>query len=315
MKMTNSLIPLSLKDRKEVFLEKYKSVANLSGYKRYLGSPLRYAGGKSLAVGLIVNKFPDKIEKLVSPFIGGASLEIAVANELGIPVVGYDVFDLLINYWQIQLKNPEQLYQRLSELEATKEEFKVVKDRLMKHWKGEKKLRSKYELAMLYYFNHNTSYGPAFLAWQSSVYLKEKRYKKMLEKVRSFRAPNLEVFCESFETSIPKHKKDFLYCDPPYYLGDRSKMFAGIYPSRNITVHHKGFNHKLLRDLLKEHEGGFILSYNDCPTIRGWYKDFDMCTPKWQYTMGQGETRIGKNRINGNGTNVKKSHELLIWNY
>ncbi|EDP6894091.1 DNA adenine methylase, partial [Campylobacter lari] len=43
------------------------------------------------------------------------------------------------------------------------------------------------------------------------------------------------------------------------------------------------------------------------------YKDFKILEPKWQYTMGQGETRVGKNRINrGDDTNIKKSHELLI---
>ena len=83
---------------------------------------------------------------------------------------------------------------------------------------------------------------------------------------------------------------------------------------RNIPVHHDGFPHTELRDLLHAHKGGFILSYNDCPTIREYYKDFNQTFPVWQYTMGQGETRIGKNRIADNGgSSVKKSHELLIW--
>ena len=34
---------------------------------------------------------------------------------------------------------------------------------------------------------------------------------------------------------------------------------------------------------------------------------------KWQYTFGQGDTRIGANRQNLNGgSHIKKSHELLI---
>lgn len=34
----------------------------------------------------------------------------------------------------------------------------------------------------------------------------------------------------------------------------------------------------------------------------------------WQYTMGQGETRIGKNRLQRDydNNNIKTSHELLI---
>ena len=62
-------------------------------YKRYIGSPLRYAGGKSLAVGLITEFLPKDVKKVVSPFIGGGSVEVALAKELGLEVVGYDIFD------------------------------------------------------------------------------------------------------------------------------------------------------------------------------------------------------------------------------
>ena len=79
-------------------------------YKRYLGSPLRYAGGKSLAVGLITEFLPKDIKKVVSPFIGGGSVEIAIAKELGIDVVAYDIFDLLVNYWQQQTINGDKRY-------------------------------------------------------------------------------------------------------------------------------------------------------------------------------------------------------------
>ena len=59
---------------------------------------------------------------------------------------------------------------------------------------------------------------------------------------------------------------------------------------------------------------GFILSYNNCPTIKEYYKEYQQFFPRWQYTMGQGETRIGKYRKE-RGTNnyVKESHEIIIY--
>lgn len=63
-----------------------------------MGAPIRYAGGKSLAVGLIIERIPDDVKRVVSPFLGGGSVEVAIANELDIPVVGYDIFDILTNY-------------------------------------------------------------------------------------------------------------------------------------------------------------------------------------------------------------------------
>lgn len=306
--------PHSLADRRDNFLRKLSTPEGKNKYKRYLGTPLRYAGGKSLAVGLIVELIPDYTKRIISPFIGGGCVEIACANELDLPVIGFDIFDVLVNYWKVQLNNPKALYERLVKFKPTKEEFKIVKERLKRHWKNGKKL-NKFDLAANYYFNHNTSYGPHFLGWPSSVYLQQERYKKMIEKVRDFRAPNLQVECLSFEQVIPKYSKDLLYCDPPYYLDGDSKTFIGLYPHRNFPIHHKNFKHEVLRDLLKAHKGGFILSYNDCSTIREWYKDYEMITPSWQYTFSQGDTRIGANRLkNNNGQYIKKSHELLIWN-
>lgn len=297
--------------RKKDFLRTLASPSGKIKYKRYMGAPIRYAGGKSLAVGLVVERIPDNTKRIVSPFLGGGSVEVAIAKELGLPVIGYDIFDILINYWDVQLKNPKALYERLLGFKPTPEEFKKVKERLKKHWKKEEKL-SKLDLAAHYYFNHNTSYGPGFLSWPSYVYMNKEKYKSMIEKVRDFRAEVLQAKCISFEEIIPQHKNDFLYCDPPYYLGSDSKMFKGIYPQRNFPIHHNDFKHELLRDLLMEHRGGFILSYNDCPTIRAWYKDCEIHDVRWQYTMGQGETRIGLNRINGNRNHIKQSHEILI---
>lgn len=303
----------SFAERKRIFLNHLASPSGKTKYKRYMGAPIRYAGGKSLAVGLVVERIPDNTKRVISPFLGGGSVEVAIAKELNLPVLGYDIFDILINYWQVQLKNPNVLYQRLIEFEPTREGFKKAKERLKRHWKNEEKL-GKFDLATYYYFNHNTSYGPHFLGWPSSVYLQKDRYQTMLEKVRSFRADNLWVECASFEEVMPKHKNDFLYCDPPYYLDGDSKTFVGLYPHRNFPIHHNGFKHELLRDLLMEHKGGFVLSYNNCSTIREWYKSFDMITPSWQYTFSQGDTRIGENRKrDNNGSHVKKSHELLIW--
>lgn len=301
--------------RRDQFLYELQSQGKLD-YKRYTASPLRYAGGKSLAVGYVVECLPDNIERLVSPFLGGGSVEIACANELDIEVVAYDIFDILCSYWQVQLHSPNALANRLRQFEPTRATFATVKERLNRHWRNGEKL-GKRELAAYYYFNSNTSYGPHFLGWPSDIYLNDNRYEKMVRKVELFRAPKLTVECASFEKTIPLHQGDFFYCDPPYYLD--GKMFTGMYPHRNFPIHHDGFRHDLLRDLLINHAkngGGFVLSYNDCETIRSWYAEFNIECPKWQYTFGQGDTRIGVNRLERNGgSHIKSSHELLIWHH
>ena len=290
-------------------------------------TPLRYAGGKSKAIK-IITPFVSDVSKIVSPFIGGGSLEVHWAS-MGKEVIGYDLFDVLVNFWNILLNNKSELINKLKEINPTPEEYSRIKEILMKwdntqnmlkDWKTNHYHRDeiihldKVTSAAYYYFNHNTSYGPGYLGWGSSVYLKPKKWNDMIEKISNFILPTLSVKQGSFEQVIPNHENDFLYLDPPYFLEKDAdnKMFTGIYPMRNIPIHHDGFNHELLRDLLKSHKGNFVLSYNNCETIREYYKEFEMYFPSWNYSMGNGEKRIGKNRIEAGITNSKDSHEILV---
>ena len=295
---------------KTLFLDSLRSRGKYK-YSRYRGLPLRYAGGKSLGVGHVIEQFPDGLERLVSPFMGGGAVEIAAARELGIDVCAYDIFDVLVNYWQVQLSSSNELADRLGNWAPTKTQYAAIKNELKAHWTGEMLISDPLELAAHYWFNHNLSYGPGFLGWMSKIYESPEKYKRAVRTVRDFRCSPLSVQIGNFAETIPHHSNDFLYCDPPYYL-DEGKMFHGIYPQRNFPVHHKGFKHEILRDLLHNHKNGFVLSYNDCATIREWYADFHIFEVQWQYTLGQGETRIGKNRIENGTGHVKQSHELLI---
>jgi DNA adenine methylase len=290
-------------------------------------TPLRYAGGKSRAIK-IITPYVEKENKIVSPFIGGGSLEVHWAS-LGKEVIGYDIFGALVNFWNVLLNDKESLVTKLKEIPPTDEEYIRIKEilitwdstqNLLADWKTNHYKRTNIvtlddvTAAAYYYFNHNTSYGPGYLGWASSVYLNEKKWNSMIKSIQSLNLPTLSVFENSFENVIPNHENDFLYLDPPYFLQKDSdnKMFTGIYPMRNIPVHHNGFDHEKLRDLLHSHKGNFVLSYNDCESIREYYKGFEFVFPKWNYSMGNGETRIGKNREEAGITNSKESHEILI---
>ena len=289
-------------------------------------TPIRYAGGKSRAIK-IISPYLDNEKKIISPFMGGGSLEVNWASK-GIEVIGYDLFDALVNFWDMLLNNKDELVKVLKTITPTLEEYNRIKEILMrwentqemlKEWKTDHYKRDEVisldsiTAAAYYYFNHNTSYGPGYLGWGSSVYMKEDKWGNMIKNIDKFNAPTLIVKQGSFENVLPNHMEDTLYLDPPYYLekdGD-NKMFAGVYPMKNIPIHHDGFNHELLRDLLLKHKGKFVLSYNNCETIREYYKDFEQVFPTWNYSMGNGETRIGKGREETN-TTIKESHEILI---
>ena len=294
-------------------------------------TPIRYAGGKSKAYKIITEYIPrlPYPQRIISPFIGGGSLESKWSSELDIPVYGFDIFDALINFWSVLLSRPNDLANRLRELKPTKEEYENIKEILLrwdytqdmlKNWHTDYYKREPIELSDLdaaayYFFNHNLSYGPMYLGWMSKIYQSQTKWDKMTHYIGSYQNPNLEVCKASFDEVIPNYPDDLIYLDPPYYLkkDDDNKMLKGMYPNCNIDVHHTGFNHELLRDLLHNHKGTFILSYNNCETIREYYKDFTLVYPEWHYSYQAGETRVGKyKKERGVEHNKKESHEILI---
>jgi DNA adenine methylase len=259
--------------------------------------------------------------------MGGGSLESRWSSELGIEVIGYDIFEALTNFWNVLLTDSDGLADALSELTPTKEKYKEIKEILLSwdytqdmlsEWKTDHYKRTPISLddmtaAAYYFYNHNLSYGPMYLGWMSKIYENQDKWDKSIERIRKYKNPNLKVSKGSFDEVIPNHTNDFLYLDPPYYLekDKDNKMFKGMYPNANIDVHHTGFDHELLRDLLYNHKGKFILSYNNCETIREYFEDFKQYFPVWHYSYALGEKRIGKNKkVVGN--DPKKSHEILI---
>jgi DNA adenine methylase len=321
-------------------------------FKRVLSSPLRYPGGKTKAIGIILDNLPKlRSKKIVSPFFGGGSFELCASQSLGIEVVGYDIFGMLTNFWNVLITRKQEFIDELKKFAVTSEEFTRNRHILLSYWDTikpadlhyhtkkvvelsdeEKNRLSDNELqqAVYYYYNMTLSYGPMFLGWPSSNEINKDKFNRRITKLSASTFSNLRVSCKDFKEVIQSHPDDFLFLDPPYYLGEDSTMFKGMYPNCNFAIHHKGFDHVEMARLLSDHKGGFLITYNDCPTIRELYKNHKQIFPEWQYTYGQGETRIGKNRncvssntdtttnvdnavlLQTTPQHVKKSSELFI---
>lgn len=329
-------------EKSELYLQNYlSSIFNkkTQKFKRVISSPLRYPGGKTKAIGIILDLLPKLREKkIVSPFFGGGSVELVLSQVLDIQVIGYDVFEMLTNFWTILFTQKDDFVNELRKFEINNEEFTRNRHILLYYWdqikpddliyntqkkiqltKEEKELlnNSKLMQAVYYYYNMTLSYGPMFLGWPSSVEINKEKFDRKMKGIQERSFKNISVECLNFESSILKHNTDFLFLDPPYYLGEGSKMFKGMYPNCNFAIHHNNFNHVKLCELLKNHKGGFLLTYNNCEVVRALYKEYEQVFPEWQYSYGQGETRIGKNRKNNIteekiDSHVKESHEIII---
>ena len=284
-------------------------------------SPLRYPGGKTKAIGLITQYLPDTMpKKILSPFMGGASLEIAWANSFDDieEVVACDIFHPLTNFWQHILNCPNDLADELEKFKLGDTNYRAYKQ-ILKDWYNDpiKNKLTDLESAAHFYYNMQLSYGPMFLGWTSpGKPTTDFDYKKIVERVRNFKCPKLRVENIPFKESLEKYPEHFVYADPPYLLGYDSTVFKAIYPNQG-GEHHKGFEHELFRDMMNSRKSEFIISYNDCGTIREWFKDHEQFYPKWQYSFQQGETRKKNDEgesVRGAKDSRKTGNEILIVN-
>lgn len=261
-------------------------------------TPMKYLGSKSRAIKYILPLIPKNTEVVISPFIGGGAVEVALASR-GIKVIGYDVFNWLTNYWYWQIKSPKELSDVLRKFEYTKEYYckhkMVLKDKFFSNY-----IPTTIQDAADYWYSHNMSYGPIFLGWWGTKHSKPTIYLYEINKVSEFKTDKLFVRTADFKESIKTNQGRFLFLDPPYMMteGD-NKLYKYIYPSPDFPIHHKGFDHVALRDLLKSHQGGFVMTYNDVPEIRKLYEGlgFQFFTPEWRYSAANG----------------KPSNELIIY--
>ena len=124
--------------------------------KNFPKSPLGDPGGKNRAIKAIYSCIPESETKLCSPFLGGASIELACTPT--IEVHGCDIFGPLVDFWQELTENPDVLADRVARyypLSRTK--FYNLQKRFMN-------LDSKLERAAAFYVLNRSSYSGTTLS-------------------------------------------------------------------------------------------------------------------------------------------------------
>jgi DNA adenine methylase len=237
--------------------------------KNYPRSPLRYPGGKNRAIKAIYPCIPENETKLCSPFLGGASIELACTPKM--QVYGYDVFSPLVDFWQALMDDSDKLADKVEKY------YPLSRTKFYNLQKRYINLESKLERAAAFYVLNRCSYSGTTLSGGMSP--GHPRFtESSIERLRNFKASNFNVDCLDFREAIPKHNDAFLYLDPPYINGH------ALYGIKGDT--HKGFDHQALADILNDRDK-WILSYNDCNTIRDLYSDYTILSVDWIYGMSK----------------------------
>ena len=231
-------------------------------------SPLRYPGGKSRAVKRILDMLPPGLKKLCAPFVGGGSVELALATRR-VEVRAYDAFLPLVNFWQALLRDPSGLADLVDEYyPLSKDAFYALQK---KHIHTEESEKSAAEFFVL---NRSSFSGTTLSGGMSPGH--PRFTKSAINRLTNFKVNDFYVEHADFKQSIPRHAEYFLYLDPPYFVP------SNLYGQRGD--HHKNFDHEGLAKLLHRRDQ-WLLSYNDCEQVRNLYSEFRFISTHWTYGM------------------------------
>lgn len=246
-------------------------------------SPLRYPGGKSRAVRTIVELMPLDTRTVVSPFLGGGSVELACAA-LGMSVRASDLFEPLVTFWHQLLLDP------VSVADEAARHYPLERDRFYELQRGFYGIEDPVERAGVFYALNRASFSGVTLAGGMSP--GHPRFtESSISRLRRFNTGDFKVRCMDFAAAMESAPEDcMMYCDPPYMIESDN-----LYGYRGDM--HGGFDHMRLAGLLREREN-WILSYNECAAVRDLYGDYTILTPSWTYGMA----------------NDKRSREVLVVN-
>ncbi len=237
--------------------------------KNYPKSLLRYPGGKNRAVSTIFSLIPKHEKILCSPFLGGGSIELASTTRM--IVRAYDLFEPLINFWKVLLKDPKTLAKEV------KKYHPLPKERFYSLQKEFSSFTDNLERAAIFYALNRSSFSGTTLSGGMSP--GHPRFtESSIERLKNFSVSNFSVECLDFTESIPKNDDAFLYLDPPYL---NKQALYGINGNTHID-----FNHAKLSEMLSKRDR-WILSYNDCPEVRYLYKKYRIIPLEWVYGMSK----------------------------
>ncbi len=266
----------------------------------FLKSPLRYPGGKSRAIKILMPFFPQDFDELAEPFFGGGSVGLYLAQNLGLKqIFANDLNTDLYCFWQTLKTQNKALIDEIKRTRQTHTNGRELYEKLLAR-RGEN--LSDFQRAVDFFVLNRITFsgvvdcgGYSQKAYESRFTPSSiERLKNMDSILRNFTFSN-----QSYERLLQNNgKRVFIFLDPPYFSASKSKLYG------KKGDLHANFNHERLCEHLKNTKHRFLLTYDDSEFIRELYKDFY----KLKYTLQYGMNNFKQ-------TKAKAGSELLISNF
>lgn len=258
-------------------------------------SNLRWPGGKSRMMHHLEPYIPGKISKYLEVFTGGGSVLLYMIQTRNIKnIYANDIDENLIHYYNAVQNAPVGLIREILKVkkEYTAESFyEIYKTIDITTPSG-------------FFIANKTSFSGLGNSYSNSTYDSNFSYNAikniyLIHKViKNVTFLNLNFV--DLDSKIDDFEDFFIYLDPPYF----KNRDVGLYGEHGNL--HKGFDHYTLCSWVKAHadKNKIMLSYDDSEYIRELYKDYNIYSFDFRYTM----TNVGSKKC-------KIGKEIIITNY
>lgn len=266
----------------------------------FLKSPLRYPGGKSRAIKILMPFFPKDFDELAEPFFGGGSVGLYLAQNFGLKqIFANDLNTDLYCFWQTLKTQNKALIDEIKRTRQTHTNGRELYEKLLAR-RGEN--LSDFQRAVDFFvLNRITFSGVVDCGGYSQKAYESRFTPSSIERLKNMDGilRNFTFSNQSYERLLQNNgKRVFIFLDPPYFSASKSKLYG------KKGDLHANFNHERLCEHLKNTKHRFLLTYDDSEFIRELYKDFY----KLKYTLQYGMNNFKQTKAN-------KGQELLISNY
>jgi DNA adenine methylase len=286
-------------------------VLNLFQYQGRSKSPLRYPGGKQRVIKYLKECFPKEYKEYREPFLGGGSVFLEVKSQQKCDKFWVnDLNKEVYFFWQQVQSNLPALVDRVASIKKESHNrdgrslwIDLVYSNPQKSGFIDIEKLTPLERAARFFVLNRTTFSGTIECGGYSQYAFDKRFtdssvERLAQMSGTFN--EAQITCVDYSEMLLDGGSDvFTFLDPPYHKNRNSRLYG-----RKGGLLHLLFDHALLAENLKKCQHQWLLTCDDCKTIRDLFSFANIKEFEIRYSINNVDKQF-----------ITPNRELLISNY